>query len=132
MPREARSAPGGQLPPSRYESWLCGRGDPSLCRDAKHSDSVQSTVERAVKTVTGKDGALAMVVREVFVDAMRPLETEVDRLTKEVRGQDAAKEALSQTTKKGATYIMQFDGDRIAHMTKVWNAGLALKDLGWA
>jgi predicted ester cyclase len=29
-------------------------------------------------------------------------------------------------------YIMQFDGDRIAHMTKVWNAGLALKDLGWA
>jgi len=28
----------------------------------------------------------------------------VDRLTKEVRGQDAAKEALSQTTKKGATY----------------------------
>jgi len=27
---------------------------------------------------------------------------------------------------------MQFDGDRIAHMTKVWNAGLALKDLGWA
>jgi predicted ester cyclase len=29
-------------------------------------------------------------------------------------------------------YIMQFDGDRIAHMTKVWNAGLALKELGWA
>jgi hypothetical protein len=27
---------------------------------------------------------------------------------------------------------MQFDGDKIAHMTKVWNAGLALKDLGWA
>jgi hypothetical protein len=29
-------------------------------------------------------------------------------------------------------YVMQFDGDRIAHMTKIWNAGLALKDLGWA
>jgi hypothetical protein len=29
-------------------------------------------------------------------------------------------------------YIMQFDGDRIAHMTTAWNAGLALKDLGWA
>jgi predicted ester cyclase len=29
-------------------------------------------------------------------------------------------------------YIMQFDGDKIAHLTKVWNAGLALKDLGWA
>lgn len=29
-------------------------------------------------------------------------------------------------------YIMQSDGGKIAHMTKVWNAGLALKDLGWA
>jgi predicted ester cyclase len=28
-------------------------------------------------------------------------------------------------------YMMQFDGDRIAHMTKVWNAGLAMKELGW-
>jgi predicted ester cyclase len=29
-------------------------------------------------------------------------------------------------------YVMQFDGDRISHMTKIWNAGLALKGLGWA
>jgi predicted ester cyclase len=29
-------------------------------------------------------------------------------------------------------YIMQFQGDEIAHMTKVWNAELALKDIGWA
>lgn len=29
-------------------------------------------------------------------------------------------------------YVMQFDGDKISHMTKIWNAGLALKDLGWA
>jgi hypothetical protein len=29
-------------------------------------------------------------------------------------------------------YVMQFEGDKIAHMTKTWNAGLALKELGWA
>lgn len=29
-------------------------------------------------------------------------------------------------------YIMQFEGDKIRHMTKIWNAGLALKALGWA
>jgi predicted ester cyclase len=29
-------------------------------------------------------------------------------------------------------YVMQFDGDKIVHMTKIWNSGLALKDLGWA
>jgi predicted ester cyclase len=28
-------------------------------------------------------------------------------------------------------YIMQFDGDRIRHMTKVWNDGISLKQLGW-
>jgi predicted ester cyclase len=38
------------------------------------------------------------------------------------------------TGKKVATdyvYVMQFDGDKIRHMTKIWNAGLALKALGW-
>ena len=29
-------------------------------------------------------------------------------------------------------YVMQFEGDKIVHMTKIWNAGLALKDLGWS
>jgi len=26
---------------------------------------------------------------------------------------------------------MQFEDDKIVHMTKIWNAGLALKELGW-
>jgi hypothetical protein len=29
-------------------------------------------------------------------------------------------------------YAMKFDGDRIRHMTKIWNDGQALKELGWA
>jgi hypothetical protein len=29
-------------------------------------------------------------------------------------------------------YIMEFDGDKIKHMTKIWNAGWAMKELGWA
>lgn len=29
-------------------------------------------------------------------------------------------------------YMMQFDGDRIGHMTKIWNDGHALHQLGWA
>ena len=28
-------------------------------------------------------------------------------------------------------YVMDFDGDRIRHMTKIWNAGVAMKQLGW-
>jgi predicted ester cyclase len=28
-------------------------------------------------------------------------------------------------------YVMEFEGDRIRHMTKIWNAGFAMKELGW-
>ena len=29
-------------------------------------------------------------------------------------------------------YVMDFDGDKIKHMTKIWHAGWAMKELGWA
>jgi predicted ester cyclase len=29
-------------------------------------------------------------------------------------------------------YVMQFEGDKIVHMTKIWHSGLAMKALGWA
>lgn len=28
-------------------------------------------------------------------------------------------------------YVMDFDGDRIRHMTKIWNDGISLRQLGW-
>jgi len=28
-------------------------------------------------------------------------------------------------------YVMDFEGNKIRHMTKVWHAGLAMKELGW-
>jgi len=37
-----------------------------------------------------------------------------------------------KTTTTDYVYIMQFQGEKIAHMTKIWHAGLALKHLGWA
>ena len=29
-------------------------------------------------------------------------------------------------------YVMDFEGDRIGHMTKIWNSGITLRQLGWA
>jgi predicted ester cyclase len=29
-------------------------------------------------------------------------------------------------------YVMEFDGDRIRHMTKIWNDAISLQQLGWA
>jgi predicted ester cyclase len=37
-----------------------------------------------------------------------------------------------KSTSTDYVYVMDFKGGKITHMTKIWNAGLALKDLGWA
>jgi hypothetical protein len=37
-----------------------------------------------------------------------------------------------KSTKSDYVYVMQFSGDRIVHMTKIWHSGLAMKELGWA
>lgn len=29
-------------------------------------------------------------------------------------------------------YVMQFDGDQITHLTKIWNSDVSLRQLGWA
>jgi predicted ester cyclase len=36
-----------------------------------------------------------------------------------------------KTTRTDYVYVMQFKGDKIRHLTKIWNAGMALKELGW-
>jgi predicted ester cyclase len=36
-----------------------------------------------------------------------------------------------KSTSSDYVYVMEFDGDKIRHMTKIWNAGWALRELGW-
>jgi hypothetical protein len=72
--------------------------------DPGRTDSVQGSVNASIKSVTTEDGALAKAVRAVVGDSVKPLSDEVDRLAKEIRGQEAAAEALEQTTQKGASY----------------------------
>ncbi len=35
-------------------------------------------------------------------------------------------------TKSEYVYVMEFDGQKIKHMTKIWNSNWALAELGWA
>lgn len=37
-----------------------------------------------------------------------------------------------RSTSADYVYVMQFAGDKIVHMTKIWHSGLTMKDLGWA
>ncbi|MCC9643011.1 hypothetical protein LOC71_12045 [Rhodopirellula sp. JC740] len=79
--------------------------------DPNQKDSIQSAVTAAVLSVTGTDGGLAKSVKTTVSDAIKPLKEQVDGLAKEVRGQQAAEEALSQTTQKGRPYEEQVVND---------------------
>ena len=41
-------------------------------------------------------------------------------------------EPTGNTVAADYVYAMQFDGDRIGHMTKIWNDTISLQQLGWA
>ena len=36
-----------------------------------------------------------------------------------------------RTLQQYTVYVMQFEDGRIVHMTKIWNSGMTLKELGW-
>ncbi len=72
--------------------------------DPNRNDSVQGSFEAALRGVTAQDGALAKTVKAVVSEAVKPLENEVYRLGQEIRGQEAAAEAIQQTIEKGASY----------------------------
>jgi hypothetical protein len=72
--------------------------------DPTRNDSVQGVLTTTLKDVSAENGTLAKAVKSVVAEAIKPLADEVDRLTKEIRGKQAAQEALQQTTAKGVTY----------------------------
>ena len=47
-------------------------------------------------------------------------------------GQGGPLPPTGKSTTTDYVYVMEFDGDKIRHMTKIWNAPWAMKELGWA
>ena len=47
-------------------------------------------------------------------------------------GQGGPCPPTGKSVKTDYVYVMQFDGEKIQSMTKVWNSGWAVKELGWA
>jgi predicted ester cyclase len=37
-----------------------------------------------------------------------------------------------KSTSTDYVYVMEFENGKIRHLTKIWNAGFAMKELGWA
>lgn len=72
--------------------------------DPCRKDSIQGMLSAAVVDVTSENGTLAKAVKNAVSESVKPLADEVDKLAKEIRGHNAATEALLNTTLKGATY----------------------------
>lgn len=72
--------------------------------DANRTDSVQSVLKTAVASMASSDGTIAKTVQATVDNALKPLRDELDSLAKEIRGQEAAAEAISQTPAKGFTF----------------------------
>jgi predicted ester cyclase len=106
-------------------------------------------------TFTAQAGALAGVeTLQAYTDWMKGLFTPVPDGHYEVRSfavdegrQNVAAYGVFRGTHTGQggpvpptgkqveadyVYVMNFDGDRIRHMTKIWNDAISMKQLGWA
>ena len=72
--------------------------------DPKRTDSIQGSLKSAVDSATSDTGTLATAVSTAAESAIKPLANRVAELTREIRGQEDAAEALEMTTAKGAPY----------------------------
>lgn len=90
--------------------------------DPKRTDSIQGSLDAAVKQATADNGPLAKAVATVVAEKLHPLQKSVEDLAKEVRGQEAAAVALEQTTQKGAT-----NEDEVVQTLQKWANGLGVE-----
>ncbi len=90
--------------------------------DPGRHDSIQGSLDAAVNQVTAYNGPLAKAVKDVVAETLKPLEERVNDLAKEVRGREAAAEALEQTTRKGITYE-----EEVVQALESWARGLGFE-----
>jgi len=114
------------------------------CRQYCHSDATfvcQSGALAGVNTLQGYTEwvkGLAMPlpgntyeVRSFAVDERRNNVAAYSVFRGTHTGEGGPVPATGKRTETDYVYVMQFDGDKIRHMTKIWNDGFALKQLGW-
>jgi hypothetical protein len=105
---EVRDTLRDELDPDRKTSTL-GRSlnEVRALLDPDQSRSIQASVAKSIDAMSAADGVLAKRVKQTVAEQLQPLSEEVHRLTLEVRGEQAAAEALAETTAKGIDFEHQ-------------------------
>lgn len=115
------------------------------CRAYCHADatfSAQAGALEGVETVQGytdwMKGLLAPVpdgryeIRSFAVDDARQNVAAYGVFRGTHTGEGGPVPPTGRQVEADYVYVMDFDGDRIRHMTKIWNDAISLKQLGWA
>ena len=53
-------------------------------------------------------------------------------VAREMAGEGGPVPPTGKAIEADYVYVMQFEGDRISHMTKIWNDGVSMTQAGWA
>jgi predicted ester cyclase len=76
--------------------------------------------------------ASARIVEAVDVLKERSAVVAADVFTGTQTGEGGPVPPTGNRVKADYTYVMEFEGGKIRHMTKIWNADWSLRELGWA
>ena len=93
------------------------------------------SVEAYVEWVKGLFGPIPDMHPEIkafSADADRRAVTAVAVVHGTQSGAGGPVPPTGKTVAADYVYVMQFDGDKIRHMTKIWNDGHTMRALGWA
>ena len=115
------------------------------CRPFCHPDasfSAQADTFTGLETLEGYTEAMKSLLEGPLPDASYEMKSfSVDHERSSVTGYAVFKAShtgeggpVAPTGKRVETdyvYVMEFEGDRIRHMTKIWNDGHAMRQLGW-
>jgi len=127
-----------------FEACESGQGW-ATCAQYCHPDATFSAQSEALTGVTSI---------EAYADWMQGLHTFMSDVSYEVKGfgtdtdrncvvayavfsgthtgEGGPLPATGKRTTSDYAYALQFEGDKIAHLTKVWHSGMAMQELGWA
>jgi uncharacterized protein (DUF2267 family) len=92
----------------------------------KNTESIQNVLDQAVNKATADNGVLAKAVKMQVEDALKPLLAEIDGLAKEIRGQEAATEAVVRQNSAGPNIVrvtMLQGSPHIIHFKRILDFG---------
>lgn len=90
--------------------------------DPKQGDSIQGALQAAIREVTAVDGVVATSVQYIVAEALKPLVDEVNRLSLQIAGAEAATEVLQTTPRKGVPYE-----ETVVAASREWGRGQGIE-----